>query len=65
MVEFMYVHVIEAILATIFITNYVAFPCDEVNIMDNGSWISIHAYVMQNWVKVPMLLSFQRVVDGT
>ncbi len=46
MVEFMYAHVIEAILATIFITNYVALPCDEVNILDNGSWISIHVYVM-------------------
>jgi len=46
MVEFMYAHVIEAILATIFIINYVALPCDEVNILDNGSWISIHAYVM-------------------
>jgi len=33
--------------------------------MDNGSWISIHAYVMQHWVRVPMLISFQRVVDGT
>ncbi len=32
--------------------------------MDNGSWISIHAYVMQHWVRVPMLISFQRVVDG-
>jgi hypothetical protein len=33
--------------------------------MDNGSWISIHAYVMQHWVKVTVLISFQRVVDGT
>jgi hypothetical protein len=57
MVEFMYVHVTKVIVATISIANYVALTCDEVNIMDNGSWISIHTYVMQNWVKVPMLLS--------
>jgi hypothetical protein len=39
--------------------------CDEVITMDKGSWISILAYVMQHWVKVPMLISLQRVVDGT
>jgi hypothetical protein len=64
MVEFMYAQVTEAILAIIFFVNYVALPCDEVNIVDNGSWISIHAYVVQNWVRVPMLLSLQKVVDG-
>ncbi len=54
----------KAILAIISIVNYVALTCDEVNTMDNGSWISIHTYIMQNWVKVPMLLSLQKVVDG-
>jgi hypothetical protein len=44
---------------------YVAFMCDDVSTMDKGSWISILAYVMQHWVKVPMLISLQRVVDGT
>jgi hypothetical protein len=57
MAELMYVQVIKVIMATISIAIYVAFTCDEVNTMDNGSWISIHKYVMQNWVKVPMLLS--------
>jgi hypothetical protein len=47
------------------LTIYVALMCDEVNTMDKGSWISILAYVMQHWVKVPMLISLQRVVDGT
>jgi hypothetical protein len=41
------------------LTIYVAFMCDEVSTMDNGSWISIHAYVMQHWVKVPMLISLK------
>ncbi len=64
MVEFMNVHVINAILAKVFAPNYVVLTCDEVSTMDNGSWISIHAYVMQHWVKVPMLNFLQRVVDG-
>jgi hypothetical protein len=35
-----------------------------MNIVDNGKWISLHAYVMQNWVTVPMTILLQRVVDG-
>ncbi len=46
MAEFMFAHVINAILAKVSIANYVAFTCDEVSIVDNGSWISIHAYGM-------------------
>jgi hypothetical protein len=42
----MFVHVINVILAKVSTTNYVVFTCDEVSTMDNGSWISIHAYVM-------------------
>jgi len=34
--------VINAILANVFLVNYVALTCDEVNIVDNGNWISIH-----------------------
>jgi hypothetical protein len=64
MVEFMYVQVTKVIMVTISIANYVAFTCDEVNTMDNGSWISIHPYMMLNWVKVPMMLFLQRVVNG-
>jgi len=64
MAEFMYVQVTKVIMVIISIANYVAFTCDEVNTMDNGSWISIHTYMMLNWVKVPMMLFLQRVVNG-
>jgi hypothetical protein len=30
-------------MAIVAIANYVIFTCDKVNIVDNGSWISIHA----------------------
>jgi hypothetical protein len=46
MVEFMFGHVTNVILANISTTEHVAFMCDEVSTMGNGSWISIHAYVM-------------------
>ena len=45
--------------------NYVALTCDEVNTIDNGSWISIHAYVVQNWSRVPYLISLEKVVEGS
>jgi len=65
MAQFMYAQVIKDILTIISIANYVVFTCDEMNTMDNGGWVSIHAYVMQNWVKIPMLFSLQKVVDVT
>ncbi len=63
--KFMYAQISDAIVAIVYVANYVAFICDEVNMVDNGSWISNHAYVMQNWVKISMLIYLQRVVDGT
>jgi hypothetical protein len=43
----------------------VALTCDEVSNVDIGSWISIHAYVMQKWMRLLMMISLQKVVDGT
>ncbi len=63
-VEFMYANVTNAIIIIVSIVNYVAFTCDEVSIKDIGSYIFIHAYMMQNWMKVPMMTSFQKVFDG-
>ncbi len=47
MVEFMYAQMINKILGIVSTFNYVALTCDEVSNVDIGSWISIHAYVMQ------------------
>ncbi len=63
-VEFMYAHVTNAIIVNVSIVNYVGFTGDEVNIKYIGSCIFIHAYMMQNWVKVPMTTFSQRVFDG-
>ncbi len=34
LVEFMYAQVINVIMVIVFVTNYVALTCDEVNMMD-------------------------------
>ena len=64
MAEFMYAEVRTAISRVLVGANYVALTCDEVSTIDNGSWISIHAYVVQNWSRIPYLISLERVVEG-
>ncbi len=60
----MFVQVTNVILAKVYAANYVVLTSNKVNTVDYGSWISIHAYVMQHWVKVHVLISLQRFVDG-
>ncbi len=54
--------VMKATKAAVQITHYVAFNCDEVFTIDNQSWLSIHCYVVENWVRIPILISLDRVV---
>jgi hypothetical protein len=42
----MYAQMINKNLGIVFASDYVALTCDEVNIIDNKSWISINTYVM-------------------
>lgn len=37
MAKFMYAQVTNAIVTIVHVANYVAFTCDEVNMLDNGS----------------------------
>ena len=41
-----------------------AISANEVNIVDNQSWLSMHIYVCQAWKRVPILLCLERLVDG-
>jgi len=45
--------------------HFVAITCDEVTIVDNGSWICIHAYIVENFIRIPYLISLERLVDGS
>ncbi len=42
---------------------FISISCDEITILDNQSWISVHAYVVENWRRQPILLNLERVVD--
>jgi hypothetical protein len=43
---------------------YFFITCDEVTTLDNQSWINIHVYTIQDWVRVPMFLCLQCVTEG-
>jgi hypothetical protein len=38
-------------------TSFVFFNVNEIIIIDNQSWISIHVYVMQTWTLILILLT--------
>jgi hypothetical protein len=48
MAEFMFDVVKAEIKAEVSAAPYVVLTCDETTIVDNGSWMSIHAYTCQN-----------------
>jgi hypothetical protein len=37
-------------------SKYLALSCDEVTMIENQSWISIHSYVVQDWCYIPILI---------
>jgi hypothetical protein len=46
-------------------TQYVFISYDEMSTLDNQSRLSIHYYVMENWVRIPILISFDHVLEGS
>jgi hypothetical protein len=45
------------------VIRFISLSCDEIT-SDQQSWVSIHAYVVEDWQKKQMLLSLQHVVVG-
>jgi hypothetical protein len=45
-------------------TNVFVLFCNEIILIDNQSWLWIHAYTIQDWTKVRMLLSIEHLMDG-
>jgi hypothetical protein len=57
-------HQVEAkALETVQAARFISLSCDKVTSIDNGSWISIHCYIVQNWSRVPILISLERVEE--
>ncbi len=62
--EFMYEQVQKAIIQTIQSAQFLAC-CDEVTSIDNGSQICVHAYVVDGWTRVHVLICVDRIIDGS
>jgi hypothetical protein len=65
MSKFMCQAVMKVIRVTIQASHYIVLHCDEVSIIHNQSWLSIHYYVVQIWVRILILLSLNKMVVGS
>ena len=44
---------VKATISKVFVgANFISITCDKVIKVDNGSWIFIHAYIVQNWCHI-------------
>jgi hypothetical protein len=64
MEEHMYQQVLLKAMTIIQTSRFLSAACDEIKIMDNASWISIHACVVKNWSHVLILISLDHVIVG-
>ncbi len=64
MVQHMHNIVLEATIFAIIVVRYISLTCDEVSLIDTQSWLLVHAYVVQNWLCIPILFYFEHVVVG-
>ena len=61
MAEHIYDFVKQKIKSVVSDATFLALSADETTAKDNTSWIAIHAYVMINWCRVPLLLTIQKI----
>jgi hypothetical protein len=64
MVTYMYDLVKEKHQAMFAIAQYISLTVDEIPAVDNLSYIVIHVYVLQDWVRVPIILHINKLESG-
>lgn len=62
MVQHMHKFMLNVTIVVVVVAYYISLTCDEVNNIDNQSWVYVHDYVVQNLLCIPILLSFAHVV---
>ncbi len=65
MAKFMHQVMMKAIKVVVEVTHYIVLSCNEVSTIDNQSWMFILYYVVQNWVKIPILIFLDTMVTGS
>jgi hypothetical protein len=48
----------------IFVSSIIYIFVDEIIIIDNQNWISMHFYVVVSWKKILILLTLEHLVEG-
>jgi len=43
---------------------YFAISCNAVTMIDNQSWVNIHAYLVEGFKHIPILLNLEILVGG-
>jgi hypothetical protein len=64
MVKFMHQEMMRATKAIVGAVQYVALNCDEVFTIDNQSWLFVHCDVVQNWVRILVLIFLDKMLEG-
>jgi hypothetical protein len=55
----------KAIKFVVQVQHYVVLSHDEVSIVDNQSCLFVHCYVVENLVRIPILIFLDRVVASS
>jgi hypothetical protein len=61
MVKVMHVVLLEVTKTTFFATPFIVVNANEVTMIDNTQWLSIHLYVVQKWKCIPILLCVEAI----
>jgi hypothetical protein len=64
MAECLHKQLIKKIKEVVVGLKYFSLSCDEVTMIDNQSWISIHYYVVQDWCHLPILIFLEQIIEG-
>jgi hypothetical protein len=64
MATYMYDLIKEKHQAMFAAAQYISLTADETSVVDNLSYIIIHVYVLQDWVRVPIILHINNLESG-
>jgi len=51
MTSYMHELVVKKTMDLVQVAKFISFSYDEVTTLDQQSWVSIHAYVVENWLR--------------
>jgi len=46
------------------VTKFIFISFNEVTSIDNSTWLGIHAYVLEKWKWMPILVTLEKVTTG-